>query len=148
MTQEQSGQRCAKLHGLLKSEIMLSGSPTRGVCTDGGVRQLRCPRGHNVQCHCDVFSIVRTLTRKASCRGRSETHRCLTLCFFLVHNPFLPRMWSGWWLSRAMSIDDSRVRGPFFSWTHIFYGAHAEVIVCVWKICSHTRRTAQCPCLR
>ena len=65
--------------------------------------------------------------------SRSKWNRCLTLC-------------SSWFKSFstqnvewvvAESDDDSRVRGPFFSGL-TFYGAHAEVIVCVWKICSHT----------
>ena len=40
------------------SEIMLSGSPTRGVCAGGGVCQLKCPRTHMSSVIVNVFSLI------------------------------------------------------------------------------------------
>ena len=147
---EQIGQRCAKLHGLLKSEIMLSGSPTRGVCAGGGggcvnynVRGDTCP----VSFGC-IF-VDRTLTREASCRGRSGTRRSLTLGFSWFKANFTQGVGGAWWFGRAMSIDDDCcVCGAFFM-KLTYYGAHGADIVGVffWENCPHTRCTAQYPCL-
>ena len=83
----------------------MSGSPTRGVCTDGGgVVSISMSADTHVQCLLWGIFVDRTLTREASCRGPSGTHRSLTFVFFLGSKPILPRVWR-WVVAGSGDVD-------------------------------------------